>query len=436
MHTDFQTYQREVFLSDSSPRFLTAKPITRRNLLAATGTLAAGGVFAGRLGAPFIANAAAAEPIKVGMLFAKTGQSFARAEYLAQGSILALEARNSLIKDRPVELIWLDDPNPQAAQQNAERLIGEHKVVAIAGAALSSSALAISAVAKRAKIPYVASNAAVGDLTGKLCNRYTFRVQSPVAVHSAALAPYCIDVGKKWYLITSAFAYGQDVNRTFVGYAERNGCTVVGNDEVPLGTADYSSFILKIRAAKPDIVVGGLSGGDFSTFLKQWNELGMRGRIPFAEISIGHTDIWGVGPEVDGLYTTNWDVNDPDNTPEEKAMVEAFKTKFDKPACNEGWLGWIAMKSLLDSIEAAPSTEPAAIVESLENWSFQRGARRIHYRNFDHQMTNKLLIVGVKPTITDKYDWLDIKVELPKDPADVDKLYGSQAESACKMDSL
>ena len=65
---------------------------------------------------------------------------------------------------------------------------------------------------------------------------------------------------------------------------------------MPLNTPDYSSFILKIRQAKPDVVLGGLSAGDLSTFLKQWNELGMRGKIPFAEIAIGDTDIWSVGP--------------------------------------------------------------------------------------------------------------------------------------------
>ena len=76
---------------------------------------------------------------------------------------------------------------------------------------------------------------------------------------------------------------------------------------MPLNTADFSSFILKIRQAKPDVVVGGLSAGDLSTFLKQWNELGMKGKIPFVEIAIGDTDIWAVGPEAaTGTFTKLW----------------------------------------------------------------------------------------------------------------------------------
>ena len=45
------------------------------------------------------------------------------------------------------------------------------------------------------------------------------------------------------------------------------------------------------------MILGGVSAGDLSTFLKQWNELGMKGKIPFCEIAIGDTDIWAVGPE-------------------------------------------------------------------------------------------------------------------------------------------
>ena len=70
--------------------------------------------------------------------------------------------------------------------------------VALSVHGLSSFALAISSVAKKAKIPYVAANAATGDLTGKSCNKYTFRLQPPVDVHARILAPYCASIGKKW----------------------------------------------------------------------------------------------------------------------------------------------------------------------------------------------------------------------------------------------
>ncbi|MFK4524047.1 branched-chain amino acid transport system substrate-binding protein [Bradyrhizobium japonicum] len=413
-------------------RAATGLRIGRRSLLLGATSLAAS-----RLGMPYIGNAAAAEPIKIGMIWAKTGSIVDQAEYLAQGGMLALEQRNNTLLGRPAEIVWLDEPNPQGAQQSAERLVGEQKVVGMVGGALSSFALAISSVAKKAKIPYVAANAATGDLTGKSCNKYTFRLQPPVDVHARILAPYCASIGKKWYLLTASYAFGQDIKRAFTDYITANGGTVVGADEVPVGTPDYSSFILKIRAAKPDVVIGGIAASDLTTFLKQWNELGMKGKIPFAEISVGNTDLWGVGPEAaDGLYTITWWYKNPNNSPEEQAMAAAYEKKHNRPAADKAWMGWLGMKSLLDSIEMAKSTEPGAIVQALEAWKYRRGDMDIGYRDFDHQMTSRLLVAGIHPKITDKWDYFDVKAELPKTPDDIAKAFGAKADGVCKMDTL
>jgi branched-chain amino acid transport system substrate-binding protein len=248
---------------------------SKKTLLAATRRallLGAGGAAATRLAMPFIGNAAA-EPIKIGVILAKTGQIVDQAEYLWQGTELALEQRNKTLLDRPVELIWLDEPSPQVAQQSMQKLIDGHKVCAVIGGTLSSSALAMEAVAGRAKIPFVINNAAATDITGKNCNRWTFRLQPPVAVQMRALAPYAMTNGKKWYFLTAAFAFGQDIMRSGRQILQEADGTEVGSDEVPLNTPDYSSFILKIRAAKPDVVLGGISAGDLTTFMKQWSEL-------------------------------------------------------------------------------------------------------------------------------------------------------------------
>jgi branched-chain amino acid transport system substrate-binding protein len=94
------------------------------------------------------------------------------------------------------------------------------------------------------------------------------------------------------------------------------------------------------------------------------------------------------------------------------------------------------MKSLLDSVEMAKSTEPGAIVQALESWKFKRGDIDVGYRAFDHQMTSRLLVAGIHPQITDKWDYFDVKAELPKSPEDIAKAFGSEADSACKMDTL
>jgi branched-chain amino acid transport system substrate-binding protein len=408
-------------------RTKTGVLIPRRTALFGAVTLAAA-----PLAAPFVARAA--DPIRIGLLLAKTGQIAGQTEYLANGSFLALEQRNNMIMGQPAELVWLDEPTPQAATQNMQKLVQENKVAAILGGSLSSNALAEEATAAQLKIPFVCDNAAATEISGKNCNRYTFRLNTPVAVQQRMLAPYALSYGKRWYHITASFAFGQDILRSSRALLKEAGGTEVGSDEVPLNTADFSSFILKIRQAKPDVVVGGLSAGDLSTFLKQWDELGMKGQIPFVEIAIGDTDIWAVGPEAaTGTFTKLWDFGNPNNTPEEKVFAADYLKKHGKPAADKAWMGWITARSLFESIDAAKSTDAMAIVEALEAWKVPAGSSSYSYRKFDHQMLVRNLAVGVKPKITSKWEYFDVKATLPENAADLEKVFGTQAEVGCKM---
>jgi branched-chain amino acid transport system substrate-binding protein len=398
----------------------------RRALLGTAAALAA------PLAAPHIARAA--DPIKIGLLLAKTGQIAAQTEYLANGTFLAMEQRNNMIMGQPAELVWLDEPTPQAATQNMQKLVQENKVSAILGGSLSSNALAEEATAAQLKIPFVCDNAAATEISGKNCNRYTFRLNTPVAVQCRMLAPFALTYGKKWYHITASYAFGQDILKSSRELLKAAGGTEVGSDEVPLNTADFSSFILKIRQAQPDVVVGGLSAGDLSTFLKQWNELGMKGKIPFVEIAIGDTDIWAVGAEAaTGTFTKLWEHTNPNNPPEEKDFAAAYLKKYGKPAADKAWMGWITARSLFESINAANSLNPDAIIEALEAWKVPSGNSSYSYRKFDHQMLVRNLAVSVKPKITGKWDFFDVKATLPENPADLDKVFGTQEEIGCKM---
>jgi branched-chain amino acid transport system substrate-binding protein len=394
--------------------------------------LGAASLAAAPLAAPHVARAA--EPIRIGVLLAKTGQISAQTEYLANGTFLAMEERGNKIMGQPAELVWLDEPSPQGSTQNMQKLVQENKVSAILGGSLSSNALAEEAKAAELKVPFVCDNAAATEISGKNCNRYTFRLNTPVLVQQRMITPYALSYGKRWYHITASYAFGQDILRASRDLLKEAGGTEVGVDEVPLNTADFSSFILKIRQAKPDVVVGGLSAGDLSTFLKQWNELGMKGKIPFVEIAIGDTDIWAVGPEAaTGIFTKMWYYANPNNPPAEKAFADAYQKKYGKPAADKAWMGWITARSLFESMDMAKSTEPMPIIEALEAWKFQSGDTSYAYRKWDHQMLVRNLAVSVKDKITDKWDYFDVKAVLPKDSADLDKVFGTPEEIGCKM---
>ena len=376
-------------------------------------------------------------PVRIGLIYSKQGPGAAIGEYLQKGSQLAVEQAGSKVLGRPIELIWLDEPNPQVSQQNMQRLIDENKVVAVVGGNYSSSALAMMSVAAREKIPLILPGAAASEITGKNCSRYTFRTQATVPVQMRGLMPYVSELGKKVYFLTPSYAFGQDILRSSRALLKENGLTEVGVDEVPVNTADYSSYILKIRQARPDVVIGGLVGGDFSNFLKQWNEMGMRDRIPYAAVAVTDTDFWDVGPQASaGIFIKPWYYNNPKNTEAEKKMTADFQKKFNQPPSDKTWSGWIAMRALLESIETAKSTESKAIVTALENWKNTDGEQSFFFRDWDHQLVRPAVIVRVKKQITDKFDFFDFIKNTSATEEETKKAFGTKEEVGCAMPPL
>jgi branched-chain amino acid transport system substrate-binding protein len=383
------------------------------------------------------ASAQGNDPVRIGLIYSKQGPGASIGQFLERGSEVAVQQAGGKVLGRPIELVWLDEANPQVAQQNMQKLIEENKVVAVVGGNYSSSALAMMSVANREKIPLILPGAAASEITGKECSRYTFRTQATVPVQIAGLMPYLSQSGKKVYFVTPSYAFGQDILRAARGELKQVGMKEVGVDEVPINTADYSSYILKIRQAKPDAVLGGLVGGDFSNFLKQWNEMAMTGKIPYVAVAVTDTDFWDVGPQAStGIFVKPWYYNNPKNPEVEKKFTADFEKKYGQPPSDKGFSGWIAMRSLLDSINAAKSTDPKAIVTQLEKWKDTDGSLPVYYRPWDHQLIRPSVVVKVKSKITDKYDYFDVMRDTSTTAADTEKAFGNQQEIGCKMPAL
>ena len=76
---------------------------------------------------------------------------------------------------------------------------------------------------------------------------------------------------------------------TFSDILKAAGGTVLGANRVPVGTTDYSSFVLKARAAKPDVVISGAA--NVEPLLKQFKEPGLTGNLMIAGPAVSDTDL-------------------------------------------------------------------------------------------------------------------------------------------------
>lgn len=379
------------------------------------------------------------QPIKIGLVLAKQGPFAIYGSTSAQGAQFAAEEQGMKVLGRKVEILWYDEANPNDAQQNMTKLAQQDKAVAVVGGSNSATALAMSAVAKREKIPLVLTAGSAKELTGEKCNRYTFRSSYSLPVANKALGTYILSQGKRWYFVVANYSFGQDTYALLNAFLAQNGGTVAGKDDIPVGTTDFSSFILKIRQASPDVVVAGLGGADYTNFLKQFAEYGLGSKVQVANPFASDDYIWAMSQQAAlGLYTKVWHYANKANAPRENQFAAAWMKKYNRPASVEAWEGWVSMHMLLAAIDKAGSTDGRSIASALEAVKMEMGdGKEYSYRPWDHQLLKQVPIVKAHAApANDKWDMMEVVANLPDSAAMLDAFYGNKEEVGCKMDDF
>src|SRR4029453_15207200 len=270
------------------------KSNSRRTIVGAAG--AAGALSA--IGLPAIVRRQS-DALRLGHLTPLTGFLGPLGEYAVLGVKLAVEEINAAggINGRKVDLIAEDSVNPKTASTKAERLIERDKVVGILGEISSASGLAIAQVAQRNKILFFNTGCNSDELRGKSCNRYMFHTEAANTMYVYACGQTHLRdgmvKGKKWYSLTADYAFGHDLLKAAKRFMLANGADFVGDDLVPTDASDFSAYLLKIRNAKPDVVVSNLAGAQITNFMKQYVEYGLP--YPVAGFAFDTAVAWGAG---------------------------------------------------------------------------------------------------------------------------------------------
>ncbi|WP_424138275.1 ABC transporter substrate-binding protein [Roseomonas chloroacetimidivorans] len=403
--------------------------VTRRAVLRGTGA-----AIMPALPAPFIGSAAAAEPVRIGMVLAKQGAMSNQGEHLAQGAQFAVKQATEIL-GRPVELIWLDEPTPQDAVQSITRLIGESRVAAVIGGTSSANTLAMGAAAKRERVPFVGLNSSAREPTGSQCNRFMFRVPASVPVYARAMTPSLLEKGKKWYFLVASFTFGEDVLKTFGDELKAAGGTVAGVDQVPVGTTDYSAYLLKVRQTRPDVLISGAP--NVGPILNQMNEMGLTGRVYVGGPAVSDTDLWSVKPPaLTGLYGKTWYFDDPANSEEDRQLVQDYTAQTRTPPSDRVWAGWYGTRLVLEAVRQAGSTDAAKLVGALEGMRLSDGDTPVSFRDWDHQLLRRLVVAEARQNTADRHRILTLKPSAARSPDDLNRLFGLPEEIGCRMEPL
>jgi branched-chain amino acid transport system substrate-binding protein len=406
--------------------------LSRRALVQGAAGLVAG------VGMPLIAKAQA-EAIRIGHLTPLTGFLGPLGEYAVMGIKLAAEEINNAggVMGRKIELVMEDSVNPQTASAKAERLIERDKVAMIIGEISSASGLAIGQVANRLKTVFINTGCNSDALRGASCNRYMFHVEGANSMYVTAVGYYLLREklvqGKRWYSLTADYAFGHDLLRVAKGFMEKNGGEFAADELVPTEAADFSPYLLKIRQARPDLVVSNLAGNQITNFLKQYTEYGLQ--FPVAGFGFDTVVAWGAGKgNFSGIWPLVW--HHLVDTPSSKRYVDAFTKKYGKPPENQSWGDYSALKIVAQSMNEIKSTDPQKLAEHLRSGAkFDvMKAREAYFRAYDNQMVMEMYAVRAKEPakMKDQWDIYDALGTVPDASEDLE-IIAPPKDGSCKM---
>ena len=155
------------------------------------------------------------------------------------------------------------------------------------------------------------------SLTNEDCTAYSVHYAYDTTALANGTATAIVNAGgKTWFYLTADYAFGTQLQNAASKVVEAHGGKNLGAVRVPLGAADFSSFLLQAQASGAQVLGLANAGTDFSNSLKAANEFGITKTMKPAALLAFISDINSLGLQAaQGLYLTTgwyWDLNPRD----------------------------------------------------------------------------------------------------------------------------
>jgi branched-chain amino acid transport system substrate-binding protein len=348
-----------------------------------------------------VIKARSEQPIRIGVDNPSTGTLAALGKNERFGCESALEEINAKggILGRPVELFFEDSTSTDSgvAVQKARKLIQSDKVDLLLGNLNSAMALAIGQVSNESRTLHIVTGGHTDAVTGTACHWNVFRVCNTTQMDANSVASSLVkSAGKRWYYLTADYAYGHTLQTGLEKAAAKLGGTKVGADLMPLGTTDFSSYLINAQAAKPDAILFLTAGDDATNSLKQAVQFGLDKQFHLAGALQELENLAGLPPEARvGTWVFEWYWKQP-SVAHVAEFVAAIRKRTGKVPTARTWFGYAAtwtyalvanQENTLDAVKLARALGGFRLPPEV---ALMPGAP--FYRAGDHQLITSLYV--------------------------------------------
>jgi branched-chain amino acid transport system substrate-binding protein len=323
-----------------------------------------------------------ADKVKVGVLYAITGKGSSVAKVQLDGVNLAIKQVNDkggLMmggKRVKVEAVTRDtETKPDVGVRRIREFVDEGVRVIVGGTFahvstaineqirpgqalfMATNGIQEKVFRKENKAPYYISPLGAVDGIGRMCADYVGKTYKP----------------KHVMLFLPDYAYGRGAAEgAHKIFSSKYPHIKVSETWSPVGTPDFTSYIIKIRDAKPDVVMMGHWGDDAINALKQVYELRLRkdAKIFFNSIITA----FGVGipaEALEGVSMGMWwyhnlaGIKDRETEQAVAELTKVWQKEYGEPPDPFAVYAYVGMQEALRGIELSNSLEPKKVYDAL-----------------------------------------------------------------------
>jgi branched-chain amino acid transport system substrate-binding protein len=320
-----------------------------------------------------LAAAAGGQTLRIGAINPYSGPLALYGDEVARGYQIAVDERNAKggVLGRKVELVRGDAGNPQQGIAAVDQLVTRDKVDLFIGTYISAVANAASDAAQRYGRVYWDTNALAADLTER---------GLPNFIRVGPFAPTFADMSVRTIgdLIAPALGkplrdlslwiehedsiYGKSIGDVQKKLLEAKGVKALTQGAHNFRAADLTDVILRTKRANPDVWVITGYVPDINLLLKTAREQGFK---PPVILTVGTGDtqetLDALGAEfLDGVLVVSYprpDISEKFGPGASAYLANYRKTYNRDPIAPQSLTAYTGMKILLETVEAAGSTE-------------------------------------------------------------------------------
>jgi branched-chain amino acid transport system substrate-binding protein len=342
---------------------------------------------------------------------------------------MAIADFGGTVLGRKIEVLSADHQNkPDIGASKFREWADQNGLNMLIGGSNTGVSIAMAKVAAAKKVPFIAIGAGGASLTGADCTPYSIHYAYDTTALANGTASVIVNSGgKTWYFVTADYAFGSQLQDAATRVVTANGGKILGSVRVPLGTTDFSSFLLQAQASGAQVLGLANAGTDFSNSLKAAGEFGITKTMKPVALLAFLSDIHSLTLQTaQGLYLTTgwyWDLN-----PQTRAFAKRFFAKINKEPTETQAAYYSATLQYLKAVKAVGSTDADRVMAELKRAKIDDMFTADGSVRADGLMVHPMYIMQVKTPAESKYPWDYYRVIKVMSGEDA---YGREPDPSC-----